>query len=207
MRFDGKITMWNADRGFGFITPAQGGQEIFVHIKAFRARGFRPVVGQFVTFEVELSPEGKKRAKVVEPLRSARPALHRGRTGSAQWGTATYFAIPVFLLLYLAVAVLWRVPSWVAGLYLGASLLAFLIYAADKSAAEAERWRVSESTLLAVGLFGGWPGAIVAQQTLRHKSSKRSFRDAFWGTVALNVVAFVVVFSPLGQQLVAAGAP
>ena len=207
MRFDGTIKTWNDERGFGFIAPTQGGQEIFVHVKAFRTRGFRPEVGQAVTFEVELNPEGKKRAKAVEPLRATRSVQSRSRSGSAQWGTATYFAIPAFLLLYLVVAVFWRVPSWVAGVYFGTSLLAFLIYAADKSAAEAERWRVSESTLLLVGLLGGWPGAIVAQQTLRHKSSKRSFRDAFWGTVAFNVFAFVVVFSPLGQRLVAAGAP
>jgi len=41
------------------------------------------------------------------------------------------------------------------------------------------------------------PGAIVAQQVLRHKSSKASFRFAFWGSVAVNVVAFVVMNSPL----------
>ena len=207
MRFDGTIKTWNDDRGFGFITPTQGGQEIFVHIKAFRGRGFRPKVGQAVTFEVELNPEGKKRAKAVEPLRPARTPSSPGRTGSAQWGTATYFVIPAFLLLYVAVAVLWRVPGWVAGVYLGASLLAFVLYAADKSAAQAEGWRVAESTLLLVGLVGGWPGAIVAQQTLRHKSSKRSFRDAFWGSVAINVLGFLVIFSPLGQRLVAASAP
>ena len=99
---------------------------------------------------------------------------------------------------------LWRVPGWVAGVYVGASLLAFAIYAADKSAATAEAWRVSESTLLVVGLVGGWPGAIVAQQVLRHKSSKASFRSAFWGTVVLNVAAFVFLASPLGKQFLPA---
>lgn len=68
-------------------------------------------------------------------------------------------------------------------MYLCASVLAILVYAIDKSAARADQWHVSESTLLALGLFGGWPGDnIIAQQTLRHKSSKASFRKAFWGT-------------------------
>lgn len=206
MRFDGNIKTWNDERGFGFIAPTQGGQEIFVHIKAFRARGVRPQVGQGVTFEVELNVEGKKRAHAVETLRPTRAAPMRRSGGSAQWGAASYFAIPVFLVVYLLVAMLWRVPGWVASLYVGASLLAFLIYALDKSAAVVGRRRVPELTLLVVGLVGGWPGAIVAQQMLRHKSSKVSFRDAFWGTVAVNIVAFVLFLSPLGQRMVALGA-
>lgn len=106
--------------------------------------------------------------------------------------------------MYLLASVLWRVPGWVAGIYVGASLLAFAIYAADKSAATTDAWRVSESTLLVVGLVGGWPGAIVAQQVLRHKSSKVSFRSAFWGTVALNVTAFLLLASPFGKQFLPA---
>ena len=51
-----------------------------------------------------------------------------------------------------------------------------MFYAADKSAARAGRWRIPESTLLMLGLCCGWPGGIVAQQWLRHKSVKPSFR-------------------------------
>lgn len=204
MRFDGTIKTWNDERGFGFIAPTQGGQEIFVHIKAFAGRGTRPQVGQVVSFEVEVNRKGKKRARAVEPLRRVAAPPPRRPTGSAQWGTATYFAIPAFVAMYLLASVLWRVPGWVAGIYVGASLLAFAIYAADKSAATTNAWRVSESTLLVVGLVGGWPGAIVAQQVLRHKSSKVSFRSAFWGTVALNVTAFLLLASPFGKQFLPA---
>ncbi|RZI78674.1 MAG: cold shock domain-containing protein, partial [Rubrivivax sp.] len=49
MRFDGIIKSWNDDRGFGFIEPAQGGQEIFVHIKAFKGLRGRPQPGQRLT--------------------------------------------------------------------------------------------------------------------------------------------------------------
>ena len=68
MRFEGTLTTWNDDRGFGFIAPTQGGQEIFVHVKAFSTRSGRPEVNQLVSFEVELGPQGKKRAKKVSPL-------------------------------------------------------------------------------------------------------------------------------------------
>jgi hypothetical protein len=40
------------------------------------------------------------------------------------------------------------------------------------------------------GQDGGWPGALLAQQFLRHKSVKAEFRAAFWLTVAVNAVLF-----------------
>jgi uncharacterized membrane protein YsdA (DUF1294 family) len=107
------------------------------------------------------------------------------------------FAIPVFAGVYLAVAFAWGVPGWMAMGYIVASIVCFGAYAADKSAAVSGGWRISERNLLLLGLAGGWPGAIVAQQFLRHKSSKASFRLVFWATVALNVAGFVAINSPL----------
>jgi uncharacterized membrane protein YsdA (DUF1294 family) len=71
-------------------------------------------------------------------------------------------------------------------LYLAASVAAFAAYAFDKAAARNGEWRTKESTLLGLGVLGGWPGALVAQTLLRHKSSKRTFQAAFWLTVLLN---------------------
>ncbi|KQW94090.1 cold-shock protein [Massilia sp. Root418] len=85
---------------------------------------------------------------------------------------------------------LWRIPTWPGLLYAGASVVCFIFYAIDKSAARAGRWRTPESTLLLLGLCCGWPGAILAQQWLRHKTSKRSFQLAFWASVAINMAAF-----------------
>jgi uncharacterized membrane protein YsdA (DUF1294 family)/cold shock CspA family protein len=197
MRFEGTVKSWNDERGFGFIAPSQGGQEIFFHIKAFPPNGGRPKVGEVVTFELELNAQGKKRASLIRLAAAEHAHLRKPRRSASEWGTASYFAIPAFCVAYFVVALLWRVPSWVAPAYLAASLVCFASYAIDKSAATAGRWRVAENTLLALGLAGGWPGAIVAQQLLRHKSSKASFRSAFWATVAVNVAAFVLVCSPL----------
>jgi uncharacterized membrane protein YsdA (DUF1294 family)/cold shock CspA family protein len=196
MRFEGTLKTWNDERGFGFIVPVQGGDEIFVHIKAFSVRTGRPAVNQPVSFEVEIGPQGKKRAKNVEPIRAARSARRMQSNSPAQWGVASFFAIAAFLALYLIVASVWRVPGVYAVVYALASLVCFLAYAVDKSAATAGRWRTPESTLLLLGLAGGWPGAILAQQFLRHKSNKAAFRSAFWATVVINVAAFVLWFSP-----------
>lgn len=201
MRFEGIVKSWNDERGFGFIEADQGGQEVFVHVKAFSPRTGRPQIHQRVTFEIEFNREGKKRARNVEIATLTRARKPRSINNPAQWGGASLFAIPAFVLVYLAVALVWRVPNWVATLYIVASLGCFAAYAADKSAAIAGRWRISEGTLLLLGVVGGWPGAIVAQQVLRHKSNKASFRASFWGSVVANVVAFVAIHSPLAAGL------
>ena len=202
MRFDGIIKTWNDDRGFGFIEPTQGGQEIFVHIKAFNGLRGRPQPGQRVTFEVELGPQGKKRATKVS-LVQTRPSPAKGARAStpAQWGGASLFAIPAFLVVLLGAHILCNPPRWSAAVYLGASIVTFFAYAIDKGAATSGGWRTQESTLHMLALAGGWPGALVAQQVLRHKSVKAEFRATFWGTVVINVVAFLVLASPMGHDL------
>jgi cold shock CspA family protein len=151
MRFDGVLKSWNDERGFGFLEPLQGGEQIFVHIKAFPSAVGRPQLNQAYSFEVELGPKGKraKNLQVLRPRASRRPSERQER---AQWGTATLFAIPAFLAVYGVVAVLWRPTAWIAAFYLGVSVLTFVVYAADKAAAAAQRWRTPESTLHALAL-------------------------------------------------------
>jgi len=84
-----------------------------------------------------------------------------------------------------------KLSPLVPALYLVASVLTFAVYALDKSAAQADRWRTRESTLHALALMGGWPGALFAQELLRHKSRKRSFQRVFWLTVLINCSAAV----------------
>lgn len=79
----------------------------------------------------------------------------------------------------------------VLGLYGVASVATFVAYARDKAAATKGRRRTKETTLHLLSLVGGWPGALVAQAALRHKTQKREFRTVFWITVAVNCVAVV----------------
>ena len=74
-----------------------------------------------------------------------------------------------------------------AALYAVASVACFIAYALDKSAARQGRRRTPERTLLLLGLAGGWPGGLAAQQLLRHKSSKTSFLLKFWLTVLVHL--------------------
>ena len=102
-------------------------------------------------------------------------------------------SIPAFALLYLVLSVYRQVPQTVGLAYVLMSLLCFMAYAWDKSAARSGNWRTKESTLLVLGLLCGWPGAVLAQQLLRHKSAKHSFQLGFWATVVLNVAGFLLL--------------
>jgi uncharacterized membrane protein YsdA (DUF1294 family) len=79
--------------------------------------------------------------------------------------------------------------------YLVASVACFAAYAVDKSAARAGRWRTSEQTLHLLALLGGWPGALIAQNLLRHKSQKTGFLLIFGATVVINCGALVWLIS------------
>ena len=86
----------------------------------------------------------------------------------------------------------WAVVA-VVGALVSLNGVTVLAYALDKRAARRGARRVPERTLLTLGLAGGWPGAIVAQRRLRHKTRKRSFQSSFRLTVALNLAIVVVV--------------
>lgn len=208
-RFHGILSSWNDERGFGFISPTEGdgrgGKTTFVHITAFPASlSRRPHVGDALSFELRRPSGGKPEAAYVQVAGHA-PRVIRGRPAArARPRVTRVLPIVVFVVGCVALNATWALPAWVAPTYAVISILTFIAYAADKSAATAGEWRVSERTLLLLGLLGGWPGAIVAQQVLRHKTRKASFRSAFWGTVVAIVVVFAFVGTPLGTVILTA---
>jgi uncharacterized membrane protein YsdA (DUF1294 family)/cold shock CspA family protein len=184
MRYQGKITNWKDDQEFGFVTPNGGGEKAFVHIKAFSARSRRPIEGDLITYE--LATDEKRRFQA-ENIRFAGERA----TSTASHGKRPFATIFVILFCsFLALAVLvGKLPFAILGMYFAASILTFLAYAIDKSAAQNNRWRTQESTLHLFGMAGGWPGALLAQKTLRHKSKKKEFQIVFWATVIINCFA------------------
>ena len=79
MRVHGTLIRWNDDRGFGFIKPAKGDSEIFVHISAFPRDGARPRVEELISFEIESGKDGRQRAvRVMRP--GQRPESRKVRT-------------------------------------------------------------------------------------------------------------------------------
>lgn len=97
------------------------------------------------------------------------------------------------------VALITEVSDWawmitpgfiVPAFYALMSAVTFLAFGWDKWSAKRARQRVPESTLHLLELFGGWPGALVAQRVLRHKTEKLGFKMVLWSIVALHLAAW-----------------
>ena len=127
MRQKGKITNWNSQRGFGFVTPSGGGGRVFLHVTAICDRRRPPADGDMVTYDLAFDEKKRPRAVNVRQLTRIRQ----------------------------------KFP----------------------------------------GLACGWPGAVVAQRVLRHKSRKRSFQVAFWGTVVMNAVILGWLLTDKGSRV------
>ncbi len=87
---------------------------------------------------------------------------------------------------------IWKrfLPAWVAGVLVGINVVTFMRYWFDKYAASRRQWRTPESKLHFWSVAGGWPAAWLAQQVLRHKSSKPDFLAVYCATVFLNLAAW-----------------
>lgn len=185
----GRIVTWKADKAYGFIRPDEGGKDVFVHLRDFGRIAREPRVGDVVSFQKMSDGAGKSRAADVS-IRGVERQTTRPRQSVELAPRLLHLVVALAFFMATAwLVVAHGLPIMVPGTFLGASLIAFLVYAFDKAAAMNRRWRTSESTLLLVGLLGGWPGALVAQGMFHHKSSKPSFQAAFWITVALNCAA------------------
>jgi uncharacterized membrane protein YsdA (DUF1294 family)/cold shock CspA family protein len=195
LRYQGRITTWKDDKGFGFITPNGGGDPVFVHVSSFAGRQRRPNGNEIVTYQLRVDGKGRAQAHGVSFAGQRNSVSERQRSGRS---TLPYIFSACFLLAVAAAVAVGRLPVALLLIYLGASAAAFLAYALDKSAAKQNRWRTPESTLHLLALIGGWPGALAAQRLLRHKSAKASFQFMFWATVLLNCGALVWLLGPAG---------
>jgi uncharacterized membrane protein YsdA (DUF1294 family)/cold shock CspA family protein len=188
MRRVGRISGWNEDKGYGFVTPHDGGDRAFVHIKAFQFGSRRPVDGDLISYSASKDVRGRTNATDV---RHAGQKIERRKTYKPlpRLALGTIFLLAVALGTFFGV-----VPAMIAIGYVLASCLSSVMYSLDKAAAGTDMQRTPQSTLHFVGLLGGWPGALIAQQRFRHKTVQASFQQAFWVTVLVNlaVVAWVV---------------
>ncbi|WP_051687208.1 DUF1294 domain-containing protein [Microbulbifer sp. HZ11] len=118
------------------------------------------------------------------------------KSGGLPAGTSRALAIGgIFFGLITVFTLIGQLPPVIPLFYAGMSLLTYLVYYLDKSAARSGRRRTKENSLHLLSLLGGWPGALVAQQHLRHKTRKQPFRLIFWLTVTANLMALAWLHS------------
>ncbi|WP_166263551.1 DUF1294 domain-containing protein [Marinobacter caseinilyticus] len=191
MNRKGILTAWSDDRGFGFITPAAGGERVFAHVSSYAGRD-RPVSGRKVVYTVAEDPQGRPRAGSFKYARTA-------------W--LSVFMVPGFWFagaLVLAFFALLTnlsdrgyLPVSILAAYGGVSLVLFLVYGLDKRAAIRGTQRTAENTLHLFEVCCGWPGALLAQQVFRHKTRKGSYQFVFWLAVLANLGALGwLLFAP-----------
>ena len=199
MQAKGKISRWQDEKGYGFIRPLLGGPQVFLHVSALQNRQRRPVIDEVVTYTQVSDEQGRLQAQDVifageKPI-SATKIQHKStskpqlkRSGPRKPRYWQYVFAMAFLLLLMAGAVeaylSWKVVLY----YFVLSVLTLAFYCDDKFAAENRNWRTPESTLQMLALLGGWPGALIAQNLLRHKISKTTFLMQFWLMVFGNII-------------------
>jgi CspA family cold shock protein len=62
----GTVKWFNDAKGFGFITPSQGGEDLFAHFSAIQGNGFKTLKeGQQVTFELTTGPKGQQASNII----------------------------------------------------------------------------------------------------------------------------------------------
>lgn len=188
----GRVITWKDDKGFGFIKPDAGGPDVFFHANSLASRRVRPAEQAIVFYTLAYNHQRRPCATHVYLDREALAPL-----------VIVLVVVSVFFGLLGALALFGMLPAWVVLIYLVMSFLTFATYRSDKLRAGTKARRTPEATLHQLELFGGWPGALVAQQYFHHKSSKQSFQLEFWFMVLLNTVMlglgvalYVVMFQP-----------
>ena len=191
-REKGILEDWNDARGFGFIRRPTGADKLYVHIKSIGKSVERPKAGDILSYEVGQGANGRAAAlnvSIIRPLQSTTAGIAPGngservadpprgrepKPGLVRISNRTAAAATILALLASNI-MLNRFPIWVGLLYVLGGIATWLLYYADKRAAERRQWREPERILHLADLTFGIVGGLLAQHMLRHKTYKQGF--------------------------------
>jgi uncharacterized membrane protein YsdA (DUF1294 family)/cold shock CspA family protein len=206
----GQLLKWNDDRGFGFIKPANGGSEVFLHISEIKDATRPPILGDSIYYLVakrdkkihaydafivgaRLKPTSLPSPKQTPSVNKRAPASKRKNSSNKSaflsplplggvWFIATF---PLLGALHFAVKTGNPLPLI---LYAVMGWVSYRQYANDKRFAQQGDWRIPEKTLILCDLACGWIGGFIAQKRLHHKTSKTSYQLAFFIVVGMHYI-------------------
>jgi uncharacterized membrane protein YsdA (DUF1294 family)/cold shock CspA family protein len=190
MRRSGELVQWNNKGGFGFVRD-EAGHDFYVHISKLAPDQGRPRIGDIMSFEIAGGRKGRPAAVDVTvtastpaPAPTMRDVKRMPETVSRfKLGLRTGAATIMTLLILWAIGT-GQAPVWLGGIYALMGAASALLYRFDKLYALNGTWRVSETNLHVVDLFGGIIGGLSAQEVYRHKTVKPRFVAMTW-TIAL----------------------
>ncbi len=202
MRHAGRITGWKDDKGYGFVTPHEGGARAFLHIKSFQAATRRPMEGDLVSYATQSDAKGRLNAVEVR-FAGQRIDARKTATRPARVRIPRVAIGLAFLLLAVALMLMGTAPALLTLVYVLMSAVSYIAYFLDKDAAgKPKRQRTPEATLHLLDVVGVWPGALIAQQQGRHKTVKSSFQMVFWLSVIANLLIVAALwYSGLAAQM------
>lgn len=189
----GTVHSWNIEKAFGFIKLEKQGKDLFFHINDYNRKFKDPEIGLKVIYIVSQDDKGRNCAINVSPK-----AGHKKNTKATKQLKFALILSFIFISMLGILISLQRLPIQILYVYLAMSLFTFLLYFKDKRAAQKGNWRTPESSLHVCSLLCGWPGALIAQAKLRHKSSKTYFKVFLWFTILLNCFALAWLLTPAG---------
>lgn len=173
----GTLDSWNDDKGYGFIRPHNGSEDIFLHVKSLPHYQRSPKAGDILTYEVGIDENQK-------------PYASYAKIDGIAWSPFTIIWLGITLLfgIYVYFVIRGTVSFHPLAIYAAMSLLTIQAYSRDKSAAKSGDRRIPENRLHLFEILGGWPGALLAQRYYRHKSQKRPYQIVFWTIVVSHCV-------------------
>lgn len=174
--------MWKDDKGFGFITPDDGGGHVFFHVNDVTNKQYRPSLDTLVTYT--LTYDDQQRPRAINVQLTTMPTYPTALT-------VPLFVSGVLFVAMIGATLLLNTSPWIPSVYALVSIITFVAYGVDKSRAMHTRWRVPEKSLHLLELLGGWPGALVAQHYYRHKKTKLSYQVVYWMIVVVHVGVLV----------------
>lgn len=184
----GEIVQFDPAKGFGFVKVAGQKDDIFIH-QSDVDNGVRLQTGMRVEFDVRTTPKGPRAANI-KASGVAAPTQPARRSNANPYMLYSIVAVAIVAVIGGALFLLFG-WYWLLDYLIAINIAAFALYGYDKNAAQNSRLRVPERVLHGVELFGGTPGAFIAQRVFHHKTRKVSYRIVFWLIFAIQAAAVI----------------